>query len=126
LLQDEEIRRNLQAIFIERKGTRPTTFIELEFLDSNKNSLPEFNFNSDQTIDEFVKARMEEELGLVENPTQKQLEEIIKRIKSKTRPKGKTVYFKDFIDEIAKGPDNILDAEIVNQPIRAIIKNQEL
>jgi hypothetical protein len=43
---------------------------------------------------------MKEELELVENPTSEQIEEIIHTKKIKMKPKGKTVYFKDFIDEI--------------------------
>ena len=35
--------------------------------DSDKNPRPEFNFDSDQTFEEFIKVRMKEELGLVEN-----------------------------------------------------------
>jgi len=86
-------------------------------LDSDKNPLPEFNFDlkSDQTAEQFIKARMEEELGLVENPTQEQLQEIIHRRKVNRKPKGKTVYFKDFIDEISENPGDIIDAEIVKE-----------
>jgi hypothetical protein len=62
--------------------------------DSDKNSVPEFNFKSDQTLEEFIKARMEEELLLVENPTQEQLEEIIHHRKINRKPKGKTVFSK--------------------------------
>ena len=59
----------------------------------------EFNFDSDQTFEEFVKSRMKEELGFVENPPPEQLEEMIHN--RKIRNKRKTVYFKDFIKEIA-------------------------
>ena len=130
MLEDDELRKTIQAYFVE--GEVPTTnLIEMKPLDSDENSLPELNFNfkSDQTFEEFIKARMKEELGLVENPTQEQLEEIIHRRNIKKRPKGKTVYFKDFIDEIAEGPDDIndiIDAEIVEEPIRVKIKNEEL
>ena len=92
--------------------------------DSDKNPLPEFNFDSDQTFEEFIKARMKEELGLVENPTPEQLEEIIHN--RKIRNKGKTVYFKDFIKEIAEDPDDIIDAEIVKEAIKVKVKNEEL
>lgn len=83
--------------------------------DLDKNSVPEFN--SDQTFEEFIKARMEEELGLVENPTHEQLQEIIHRRNINRKPKGKTVLFKDFIDEIAdlSDSDDIIDAEFVRE-----------
>merc|ERR1712085_81068 len=76
VLEDDELRETLRAFFIE--GEVPTTTgIEMKPWDSDKNPLPEFNFDSDQTFEEFIKARMKEELGLVENPTPEQLEEII-------------------------------------------------
>ena len=85
----------------------------------DKNSLPKVNFKSNQNFEEFIKARMKEELGLVdENPTQEQLKKIIHRTNTKTKGKGKTVYFSDFIDAIAEGPDDIIDAEIVNEYIK--------
>ncbi len=125
MLDDDEIKQTIQAFFLEGEPQK-TTPIEMKPLYSDKNDLAEFNFESDQTFEEFIKARMKEELGLVENPTQEQLEQIIHRRKINTKPKGKTVYFKDFINEITEGPDDILDAEIVKEPIRVQVKNEEL
>jgi len=94
----------------------------------DKNPLPEFNFDSDQTFEEFIKARMKEELGLVENPnpTPEQLEEIINTRKIRNKPKEKTVYFKDFINQRAEDPDDIIDAEIVKEVIKVKVENEEL
>lgn len=127
MLEDDELKQTIQAFFMEGEVPK-ANLIEMKPLDSDKNTLPEFNFDlqSDQTPEEFIKARMEGELGLVENPTQEQLEEIIHRRKIDRKPKGKTVYFKDFIDEIAEGPDDIIDAEIVKEHIRVQVKNEEL
>ena len=109
------------------EGEVPTTTgIEMKPWDSDENPLPEFNFDSDQTFEEFIKARMKEELGLVENPTPEQLEEIIYTRKIKNKPKGKTVYFKDFINQIAEDPDDFIDAEIVKEAIKVKVKNEEL
>lgn len=58
---------------------------------------------------------MKEELGIVENPTPEQLEEIIHN--RKIRNKRKTVYFKNFIKEIAEDTDDIIEAEIVKKAI---------
>ncbi len=126
MLEDDELKQTIRAFFMEGEVPTTTTSIEMKPLDSDKNSLPEFNFKSDQTFEEFIKARMKEELELVENPTQEPLKEIIHRRKINTKPKVKTVYFKDFIDKIAEGPDDIIDAEIVNEPIRVKVKNAEL
>ena len=133
MLEDDELKQTIRAFFMEGEVPK-ANLIEMKPLDSDKTPLPEFNFDlqSDQTPEEFIKARMEEELGLVENPTQEQLEEIIHRRKINRKPKGKTVYFRDLIDEIAEGPDdiidpdNIIDAEIVKEPIRVQVKNKEL
>ena len=81
-----------------------------------------FNLKSDEDFEEFIKARMKQELGLIENPTEGQLQEIIQK-KVKRKPKGKTVFFRDFIDENSyEGTDfshlNIIDAEILEEPIR--------
>jgi len=126
MFEDNELKQTIRALFLEGEVPTTNTSIAMKLLDSDKNYLPEFNFKSDQTFEEFIKARMKEELGLVEHPTQEQLEEIIHRTKIKTKHKGKTVYFNDFIDEIAEGPDDIIDAEIVNEAIRVKVKNKEL
>ena len=123
MLEDDELKETLRAFFME--GEVPTTgSLEMKPWDLDKNPLPEFNFDSDQTFEEFIKARMKEEFGLVENPTPEQLEEIIHN--RKVRNKGKTVYFKDFIKERAEDSDDIIDAEIVKEAIKVKIKNEEL
>ena len=125
MLEDDELKQTIRAFFLEGETPKATP-IEMKPWDSNKNTLPEFNFDSDQTFEEFIKARMKEELGLVENTTPEQLEEIINTRKIKKKPKGKTVYFKDFINQIAEDPDDIIDAEIVKEAIKVKVKNEEL
>ena len=125
MLEDDELKETIRAFFVE-EVVPSTPDIRMKPWDSDKNSLPEFQFDSDQTFQEFIKARMEEELGLVENPTPDQLKEIIHNRKIKRKPKGKTVYFKDFIKEIAEDPDDIIDAEIVKKAIEVKVKNEEL
>jgi hypothetical protein len=133
MLEDDELKQTIRAFFIQEEVPR-TTPIEMKPFDSDKNSVPEFNFKSDQTFEEFIKARMKEELGLVENPTQEQLEEIIHSRKINRKPKGKTVSFKDFIKERSDlsdsdTPENIIDAEIIEiikEPIKIKVRNEEL
>ena len=125
MLDDDELKQTIRAFFMEGEVPK-TTGIEMKPFDSDKNPLPKFDFESDQTFEEFIKARMKEELGLVENPTQEQLEEIIHRKNINRKPKGKTVYFRDFIDEVAEGPDDIIDVEIVKEHIGVKVKNEEL
>jgi hypothetical protein len=131
MLDNDDLKQTIRAFFME--GEVPTiTPLEMKPFDWDKNSVPQFH--SDQTFEEFIKARMEEELGLVENPTQEQLEELIHRRNSHRKPKGKTVRFQDFLDEIADlsdsdtsiGLDTIIDAEIVKEPIRVKARNEEL
>lgn len=117
MLEDDELKQTIRAFFME--GEVPaTTGMEMKPWDSDKNPLPEFNFDSDQTFEEFIKDRMKEELGLVENPTPEKLKEIVHN--RKIRNKGKTVYFKDFIKEIAEDTDDIIDAEIVKEAIEEL------
>jgi hypothetical protein len=123
MLEDDEVNQTIRALFIDVEVPTNTS-IEMKPWDSDKNTLPEFNLNSDQTFEEFIKARMKDELGLVDNPTPEQLEEIIHTRKIKMKPKGKTVYFKDFINEIAEDLGDIIDAEIVKKAIK--VKNEEL
>ena len=125
MLEDDELKQTIRAFFME--GEVPTTSrIEMKPWDSEKNPLPEFNFDSDQTFEEFIKARMKEELGLVENSSPEQIEEIIHTRKIQKRPKGKTMHFRDFIKEIGEDRDEIIDAEIVKEAIRVKVKNEEL
>jgi hypothetical protein len=132
MLEDDELKETIRAFFIQEEVPR-TTPIEMKPFNSDKNSVPKFNFKSDQSFEEFIKARMEQELGLIENPTQEQLEEIIHFRNIKTKSKGKKVSFKDFIEEIADlsdsdtiNPDDIIDAEIVKEPITVKVRNEEL
>ena len=125
MLDDDELKETIRAFFIEGEVPK-VNHLKMKPWDSDKNPLPEFNFDSDQTLEEFIKARIEEELGLVENPTPEQLKEIINTRKIKKKPKGKTVYFKDFINKIAEDPDDIIDAEIVKEAIKVKVKNEEL
>ena len=119
MLKDDELKETIRAFFME--GEPPTSGkLEMEpiYFDENPVLKNDFNFESDQDLEEFIKARMKEELGLLENPTDKQLEEIIRR-----KPKGKTVTLRDVIDEIPyEGADlsdsDIIDAEILEEPIR--------
>ena len=126
MLENEELKQTLQALWVDKESLATPT-IEMKPFDSDKNSVPEFNFKSDQTFEEFIKTRMEEELGLVENPTQEQLEEIIHPRKINRKPKGKTVFFKDFTDERNTiSPDDIIDAEIIKERIKVKVTNEEL
>lgn len=128
MLEDERIKESIKAIMVEGKVLPRSSSIEMRPFESNKNPLPEFDLKPDQTLEEFLeetflKKTIERDFGLVENPSQEQLEKITKRIR---KPKGKTVYFGEFIDKIAENPENILDAEIINKPIRGRIRNPEL
>jgi len=117
IFDDEELKQTFRAFFMG--GQVPaTTGIEMKPFPNLENTfVPDFNAQSDQTFEEFIKLRMKEELGLIENPTPEQIQEIIHNTRKTKINKGKIVYFKDFIDEIAENPDIIpdviLDAEVV-------------
>lgn len=43
--------------------------MEMKLFNLDKNYVPKLNFESDQNWEEFIKAKIEEELGFVENFT---------------------------------------------------------
>lgn len=123
MLDDKELKQTIRAFFMD--GEVPiTTGIEIKHWDLDKNPRLEFNFDSNQTFEEFIKAR--KEIGLVENSTPEQLEKLIGTINIKRKPKVKTVYLKDFIDKIAEDLDDIIDAEILKELISVKVKNEDL
>lgn len=127
MLEDDEPKQTIQAFVMEGEVLK-SNLREMKFFDSDKNPLPEFNFDlqSDQTPEEFIKSRMEKGLGLTENPTPEQIEKIIEHRSINPIRKGKTVYFKDFIEKTAEDPGNIIDAEIIKEPMSIRVKNDEL
>lgn len=126
MLDDDDLKQTIRAFFTDGEVTNSNR-IEMKPFNSDRKSLPEFNFDlqSNQTLQDFVKARMKEELGLVENPSQQELEAIIQRKTVGRKPRGKTVHFRDFINRAAEGRDDIIDAEIVQKPIRIRVKNDD-
>jgi hypothetical protein len=123
MLDDDELKETIQAFFMGAEGsTSSSGILKMEPLDFDKKSALKDNLKSDEGFEEFIKARMNEELGLIENPTEAQLQEIIQK-KVQRKPKGKTVLFGDFIDENPYegayfSHSDIIDAEILEEPIR--------
>ena len=121
MLDDDELKKTIRAFFIEGEDqTLVSGALTMKPVDLNENFELDFKFNSepDENLEEFIKARMKEELGLIENPTQAQLKEIIDR-KVKRKTKGKTILFGEFIDEIGADlpDDDFIDAEIIRRNI---------
>lgn len=115
----EELKDTLRAIFVE--GEDPIfTKLKMEPTDLENPILKhDFSLESSEERDTFIKEKLKEKLGLIENPTEKQLEEIIQK-KVMRKPKKKTVYFYDFIEKVTdyESDLDILDAEIIQEPIR--------
>jgi hypothetical protein len=121
MLDDDQLKETIQALFMEGEGLAPSSGgLKMKSLDFDEKSALKHNFNlkSDENFGEFIEARMKEELGLIKNPSDGQLQEIIRR-KVKRKTKGRTVLFGDFISENPyEGADflrpDIMDAEIVD------------
>lgn len=85
--------------------------------------LEDFNRKySDSEFDQFIKDKLEKDFGLVKKPTQNPFEQRINERQS--RPKSKTVYYNDFVDQMTDLDDNIsdfdydvIDAEIVEKTL---------
>lgn len=116
MLEDDKLKETIRAFFIEGEGQTPVSGgLKMKPVDSNKNFELDFKFNSepDDNLQEFIKARMKEELGLIENPTESEPKEIIDR-KVKRKPKGKTILFREFIDKIG---DDLPDDDFIRRSI---------
>jgi hypothetical protein len=128
ILEDDELKETIRAVFMEgqvedispnsgRLKMKPLDFDKNPTLNALKH---DFDSKSGEDFTEFIKAKMEEELGLMENPSETQLDEIIHR-KVKKKPKGKTVFFRDFIDEIPSESADLSDTDLINDIIDAEI-----
>ena len=87
MLDDDELKETIRAFFMEGEGpilssgaSKPLDFDEESALKHD------FNLKSDENFEEFIKVRMKEELGLIENPTEEQLQEIINKKVKKKKP----------------------------------------
>lgn len=132
--QDEKIKETIKATFMENMEngiqTVPSEIpiknrIEMKSLELDQNPLLEFNLDSAQTYEEFIKIRMNEEFGLVDHPSTEKIEEII-ATRAKAKKNSKTVYYKDFSNKIAEAADDVIDAEIVKKSIKIKIRNDDL
>lgn len=136
MLEDDELKKTIRAFLMEGdlEGITPSSGrLEMKPLDLDENFALKHDFESKSGEDfkDFIKAKMEKEPGLIENPTDAQLEEIIQRKgQLQRKSKGKTVFFRDFIDEIHSDGselsdiDDIIDAEILDEPIRIKLDNE--
>jgi len=134
MLDDDDLKETLRAVLLEGEGPATSSSrIKMGPSDLNQNpalkhacerlgiceDTPHFSGElnvGSESVDILDGA------GLIENPTETQLEQIIKE-KVKRKPKGKTVYFRDLIDEIPDydagiSDSDIIDAEIIEEPIR--------
>ena len=128
ILNDDNIKEKFKGIFVGVEGPVSSSGkIKMGPPDLNENPLLNYDFSKkpNEELDEFIKKRVKEEFGLVENPTEIELEEIIQR-KVTRKPKGKTVYFRDLIKERPNSESdlNIIDAEIIEKPIRVRTDNE--
>ena len=73
MLDDDELKKTIRAFFVEGEGQNPVSgWLKMKPVDSNENFELDFKFNSepDKNLEKFIKVRMKEELGLIENPTE--------------------------------------------------------
>ena len=131
MLDDDDLKETIRAFFMEGEDPAHSSG-RLEMgpsdLDKNPALKHDFSLKSGEDLEEFIKERMKEDFGLIENPTETQLEEIIQG-KVKRKPKGKTVYFRDLIDKIPDddadlSDSDIIDAEIIEEAIRVKSDNE--
>lgn len=122
LANDPDMQDILRVAFVEGKAPTPNPGrLKMGPPDFDRNSALKHDFavKSGKDLEEFIKSKMNEELGLIENPTETELEKIIQR-RVKRNPKGKTVYYQDFIQDLGDNmsDSDIIDTEIIEEPIR--------
>jgi hypothetical protein len=131
MLDNDELRKTIKAFFMDNDGpTIRHSPLQMDSVSFDEKSIPDYNRNFElgEDFEKFIKVRMKEELELIENPSEIELEKIIDT-GFKRRPKRKTAFFKDFLEDIpyeaANLSDfNIIDAEILEEPIRIHLDNE--
>ena len=108
---NEETKKRLRVLFVEDENYTPA--LNMENLQTDNNL--KYNFEHVDDPDELIRDIMSQELGLVENPTDKQIKEIINN--PKKRRKAKTTFFGEIVDN-NYDDNNIVDAEIIEKKIR--------
>ena len=125
MLNEDDLKETLQGIFLEGEGpVSGPSRVQMGSPDFGNNPTlkHDFSVGSSEEFDEFIKESLKEEFGLVENPTETKLKEIIQR-KVPRKPKGKTVYFRDFIKEIPNA-EIIIDTEYAeDQKLKGLSSN---
>jgi len=117
-LKETEIGDRFTATFVDDIPSNTSPLIPMESLNENTRSgAIKYNFDEqlpEESFDEFIKRLVKENFGLIENPTEDQLTEIIHR---KPKPIGKTVKFSDFIasTDSNDGEFSIIDAEVLDK-----------
>lgn len=122
LFDDKDIKKSIQAVHMEVENPVSSfNTIEMRPPNSDKNPIFQHDFSgkSSEELDTFIKEKIKKKFGLMESPTQQQLEKIIQKKMRKNR-KVKTVYFQDFIKEIVDSESDldIIDVEIMDEPIQ--------
>lgn len=116
MLEDKEVKERLRIIFVDDERITPSVYgVEMQSLQENMRS--KYDFKTVENSEQLIKSIMEKNLGLVENPTDIEIEEIIKRPRKKVR--AKTVYYGEFIERNQNkvANENIVDAEFIKESI---------
>ena len=129
MLDEGDLKETIQAFFMQYETpTLSSSGLKISPSDLDQNPLLKHDFSSKsgEDLEEFIKNQMKEDFGLIENPTETQLEEII-RERIKRKPKGKSVYFRDLVaksDDYNLLDSGIKDAEIIEEAIRVKSDNE--
>jgi len=114
LLEDPELQQTLIGFF-ETNINPPMTSgkLEMELLENSKN-LPHNLPNSAEDLDALIKAQMENQFGLVENPTDAQLQQFLDQAGQRQNPKPFDLEellnkFSSEFSEVDSSADDLLD-----------------
>ena len=108
ILEDKKVEERLRVMFVDNESISPSVYgVEMQSIQENRGF--KYDFKTVEDSDQLIKSIMEKDLGLVENPTDRQIEEIIKRPRKKV--KGKTIYFGEFIE---RNPNKLPNKNVIN------------
>jgi hypothetical protein len=82
ILEDEEVTKTVRITYVEHESLTPASQkLTMQPIEFDQESVIKYDFSvkSDKDLEDFIKNTMRDPLGLIENPSDQQLQEILKR-----------------------------------------------
>jgi hypothetical protein len=124
LENDPELKGTIKGYLVEEFEIFKPNLQKMQSLNFDEKSIIgdrfDFNLKSDEDLDQFVRQRLKEELGLIENPSDSQMQKVIRK-KILPKRQGKIIQFSDFVKDNPYEGKDFLTPEILDQIVDAEI-----